>query len=216
MKAAAGWFADHGALARATRADVQAELESHVELTVEALVADGASPVHARSEARRRFGDMYKITGRCLAEKHRGELVMKGIIALLATALVLVSGMLVLTTLEMRRAQADDGPVEMVSARHIDLDLQGLGDQFWTPILLGAHDTPRPGDRLIIANNGVAPDIELSVQVDVDGAALLPELGHLEVSRLTRDEIEETLTEYYTPFYADEIKFTVSIERGRR
>lgn len=215
MKAAAGWFADDGALARTMRADIEAELASHLALAVEALVADGATPEEARAEARRRFGDPNRIAGRCLAEKRRGELVMKGIIALLATALVLVTGVLVLTTLELRRGQAEAHALtgldtELISARHIDLPM-GL----FPPTLLGADDSPRPGDSLVIANNGVAPDLELTVQVDVDGSALLPELGHLEVSRLTRDEIEETLTEYYTPFYANEIKFTVSIERDR-
>lgn len=215
MKARAGWFADDGALARAARADIEAELASHIELAVEALVADGANPEEARAEARRRFGNVNRVAGRCLAEKRRGELVMKGIIALLATALLLVTGVLALTTLELRRGRAEAHALagreaELMGARRIELP-KGL----LAPTLLGAHDTPRTGDRLIVTNNGVAPDIELTVQVDVDGSALLPELGHLKVSKLTRDEIEETLTEYYTPFYADEIKFTVSIERDR-
>lgn len=45
--------------------DVDRELKSHLELTVEALVAEGWTPEEARTEALRRFGDTSRIAREC-------------------------------------------------------------------------------------------------------------------------------------------------------
>ena len=55
------------------RADVDTELQDHLEMLTEQYVAEGMPPADARAQARRRFGDVRRVRAECLQVDERWE-----------------------------------------------------------------------------------------------------------------------------------------------
>ncbi len=52
-------------------ADVDTELQFHLEMLTEKYVAEGMAPADARAQARRRFGDVNRVRTECLKVDQR-------------------------------------------------------------------------------------------------------------------------------------------------
>ena len=55
------------------RADVETELQVHLDMLTEQYVAEGMPPADARAQARRRFGDVHRVRTECLQVDQRWE-----------------------------------------------------------------------------------------------------------------------------------------------
>ena len=54
-------------------ADVDTELQVHLEMLTEKYLAEGLTPADAREQARRRFGDMNRVRTECVKGDERWE-----------------------------------------------------------------------------------------------------------------------------------------------
>ncbi|MEM6572148.1 MAG: permease prefix domain 1-containing protein, partial [Planctomycetota bacterium] len=177
MSAASGWIGPRkeSAPARALHDDVRAELESHIELCVDELVEAGETPERARQTAEARFGDIDVIAGRCLAEKNRGAVGMKGLVAVLVIGLGLA--VVAFATLSVRARQA---AVEREMAARLVAEERAVELAQRRPALLGQDDVPSPGDRVQVTTMiAGGHEAETEATVDAGGMILLPEVGRL-------------------------------------
>ncbi len=196
------------ASARAVVDDIQLELECHLDLSADDLIAAGASPEDAQWEALRRFGDLDTIAGRCLAQKLRGEHTMKTIIAILVAALILVTSAFAFATITMRQQMAaryESERVHVAALKEVD--------RREVTLLLGAEDQPRAGDRIKLVTSGDARTLMAAVTVDAGGMILLPELGRVSVTDTTRAGLEAMVNERYAQFYEAPLRIYVALER---
>ncbi|MEM6671236.1 MAG: permease prefix domain 1-containing protein [Planctomycetota bacterium] len=193
---------------RALRDDVRSELESHLALSREALIAEGLDPEAARLEANRRFGNIDAIEERCLLEKRSGERVMKTLVTVLAVGFVALSVAFALTTVRLRREALEREHVAQAFAHELADERSRSRTS-----LLGADDSARPGDIVQLVSD-VVSELNLRVQVDSDGSILLPEIGRVMTTDVTRAELESSLAEAYAPLYVHPVEVFVQIERA--
>lgn len=211
MSAASGWIGPRkeSAPARALHDDVRAELESHIELCVDELVEAGETPERARQTAEARFGDIDVIAGRCLAEKNRGAVGMKGLVAVLVIGLGLA--VVAFATLSVRARQA---AVEREMAARLVAEERAVELAQRRPALLGQDDVPSPGDRVQVTTMiAGGHEAETEATVDAGGMILLPEVGRLLVTDKTRLELEQWVNAAYDQYYADLPRLYVVLER---
>ncbi|MEM1450502.1 MAG: permease prefix domain 1-containing protein [Planctomycetota bacterium] len=211
MSAASGWIGPRkeSAPARALHDDVRAELESHIELCVDELVEAGETPERARQTAEARFGDIDVIAGRCLAEKNRGAVGMKGLVAVLVIGLGLT--VVAFATLSVRARQA---AVEREMAARLVAEERAVELAQRRPALLGQDDVPSPGDRVQVTTMiAGGHEAETEATVDAGGMILLPEVGRLLVTDKTRLELEQWVNAAYDQYYADLPRLYVVLER---
>lgn len=199
----------HGSLAacdsvaaHALRHDVQMELEAHLELAVDDLVAAGETPERARAEALRRFGDLDRIAGRCLAQKGKGMIAMNRTIVLLGSTIVLITGLLFYVTLQQRRVAVEQLVAERLVAQRAQ------------PLVLGADERARASDTIRLSTSGLTPELEVEVRVDTGGMVLLPHIGRLKVTDKTRAELEALVNASYEHYYAQPAPIYVILERS--
>lgn len=163
-------------------ADIRAELESHLALCEDELIAEGLPPERARELARLRFGDFDRTARACRNQKLRGTLMLQRI-HLVTTALLFAavvwfglqahSNARIVAALKSSEVSRAELPLEEVILHR--------GDSI---ILTFTHN----------------PEYNTITKVDIDGTVLLRNLGHVLLAGRTRAEAEAYLMERYDPF----------------
>ena len=206
-----GDFAEERSIER----DVEAELAAHLELAAEALEVAGHAPEEARQLARHRFGDLGRIRNECLSVRLGGIHAMKKL--LVVSNLVLVA--LLLISLLVARAQhvrAQEAlQVAMVEAERARALAAQTAEQARgaaaTPV---EHIVVEVGDLLETFDQHRNIDFSEQAAVQADGKVLLHDVGWVDVAGLTREEVEQRLTEAYAPYYKD-LTVNVIVHKGQ-
>lgn len=164
-------------------ADIRAELEAHLALCEDDLIAEGLPLEHARELARLRFGDFERTARACRNQKLRGTLMLQRI-HLVTTALLFAavvwfglqahSNARIVRALKSREVSRAPLPLEEV--------ILNRGDSI---ILTFPHN----------------PEYNTIAKLDIDGTVLLQSLGHVLLAGKTRAEAEEYLRAQYAPFF---------------
>lgn len=164
-------------------ADIRAELESHLALCEDELIAEGLPPERARELARLRFGDFERTARACRNQKLRGTLMLQRI-HLATTALLFA-------TVVWFGLQAHSNARVVRALKS--------GEVARAPLPLEEVILNR-GDSIILSfpHN---PEYNTIAKLDIDGTVLLQNLGHVLLAGKTRAEAEEYLRAQYTPFY---------------
>jgi len=207
-----GWALFSGREARsladaAVASEVRLELEHHLACAAEDLAAAGRTPADARAEARRRFGDLEAIERECLRIR-TGNRIMLHRLHVATTVLLLIS----VVTLWLRdRAARIEATVALdrlyaETERHMDT-LQRERAALGEPLVV------RVGDELVLVDPG-HPELEVRETVAADGRILLPEVGWVPVTGLSREELEKTLNAALAPYYL-EVDVKVKITRPK-
>jgi PAS domain-containing protein len=192
LAAGLGDFAQERSIER----DVEAELAAHLDLASEALEGAGHAPEQARKLAQERFGDFDRIRRECLRVRQGGIHAMKKLLVvsnLVLVALLLIS-LLVARTQHVRAKEAlQVAMMEVERAR-------SLAREAVTPV---DHIVVEVGDVIETLDQHRNVDFGEQAAVQADGKVLLHDVGWVEIAGLTREEVEQRLTEAYAPYYQD-------------
>jgi len=184
---------------RAIERDVEAELAAHLALAAEALEAEGHAPGEARALARERFGDLERVRRECLRIRLGGSHAMK--IALLVSNLVLVAALLVaLLVARAQHVRAQEAMERAMNAQAVALEAAERARDAATP---HGPVVVEVGDVIETFDQHRQVDFSEQVAVQPDGKVLLHDVGWVEVAGLTREGVENRLTEAYAPYYQD-------------
>ena len=178
-------------------ADIRAELEAHLALCEDDLIAEGLAPEHARELARLRFGDFERTARACRNQKLRGTLMLQRIhfaTTTLLFAAVVWFGFQAHSNARVVRALKSSG----VAAAPLELE----------PVVI------QRGDSIELQSAYSAAQLNCTVEVASDGTALLPEVGHILLAGMTRDEAEAQLMERYSPYY-DMLQLRIRVIKAR-
>lgn len=185
--------------ARAVDADIRAELESHLALCEDHLIAEGCSPRHARELARLRFGDFERTARACRRQKLKGPLMLQRLhlatTALLAAVVVWFG----------YRAQENARVVAALQST----DASSRAALPLEPVIVERNDA------IVLRSPGRSELQGVDSMVDSDGTVLLPELGHVFLAGMTRDEAEATLREAYAPYF-DGLDLHIRVIKAQR
>lgn len=170
---------------RAVDADIRAELESHLALCEDHLIAEGCSPRHARELARLRFGDFERTARACRRQKLKRPLMLQRLhlatTALLAAAVVWFG----YRAQENARVVAALQSSETSSREALPLE----------PVVVERDDT-----IVLLDDYNHELQAEMSY-VESDGTVLLPVIGRVFLAGMTREEAEELLRDAYAPHF---------------
>jgi hypothetical protein len=190
----------HDAEAARVEAEIREELEAHVQLCVEALLAQGRTPEEAQREARARFGDFEQTLRACRRVRLGGRIAMQR----LQWILIFVLGAsTVLLGLHGRAqganaaAERDRAHAQAAAAMEAIAELRASEAAAREPvesIVIGVGDDLR-------VKNDVYGNIEQNTQVQLDGQALFREVGWVAVAGRTRQQVEQELTTRYAALY---------------
>lgn len=182
--------------------EIREELDAHLELCVDELLAAGRTPEEARREAGARFGDLDKTLRACRRVQLGGRLAMQKLQWILIVLLAGSTLMLGLHGRSMAQMAHTERAMAMAQAQHAMAALEELRQreqQVAEPvefIVVGV------GDTLTVANEFVT-GVKQVTQVQADGQALLAELGWVSVAGLKRQDVEALLTQRYAQYYTD-------------
>jgi hypothetical protein len=191
----AGWTRD--AAADAVEADIQAELESHLELSEEALRAEGRTHDEARSEARARFGDLDRTLRACRRVRLGGRHMLVRIQWVLIALLALSTATMTLYGRQSARAARLQAEYAMVQAHERQMILeQSREREPIEEIIVGV------GDELNVRCDAV-PELNQPSVVQRDGHALFREVGWIDVAGKSRQQVESILRVAYHRLYED-------------
>lgn len=70
------------------------------------------------------------------------------------------------------------------------------------------------GDSIELQSTYNGAELNCTVEVASDGTALLPEVGHILLAGMTRDEAEAQLMERYSPYY-DMLQLRIRVIKAR-
>jgi len=182
---------------REVDADIRAELESHLALCEDELIAEGCSPAHARELARLRFGD-FERTARACRNQKLGETMMLQRIHLIATACLFAAvvwfGLQAHSNARVVRA------LKSSAVAAVPLELE--------PVVI------QRGDSIVLQDSYNGPLLNGTVELASDGTALFPDLGHVMVAGMTRDEAEALLVARYSQYH-DQLKLHIRVIKAR-
>ena len=171
---------------RVIEADIREELEAHLGLATASGVDEGMTPQEARARALARFGNLEQTVRDCSRQKLGGWLMWKRVTLVGALAALVLGA--VLTTFVVRARQA-----------------RTENEWAFAAMLQKAQEPQeiivRIGDRIELHEGYGQLSGSETYDVDRDGTALLPVLGHVDVAGLTRAELEVLLRELYSPYY---------------
>lgn len=172
--------------ARDVEADIRAELASHLALCEDELIAEGCSLEHAKELARLRFGNFERTARACRNQKLRGTMMLQRIhwiATACLSAAVIWFGLQAHSNARIVAALKSDA----FAATALPLELE--------PVVIQRGDSIELQD----AYNGAA--LNRTVELASDGTALFPELGHVMLAGMMRDEAEALLMERYSSYY---------------
>ena len=181
-------------------AEILEELRFHVDTRIENNIAAGMDPDEARRDAEARFGDFDRIRDACRWVQLGERIMLQRIHFALTVVLVAALAFVGLEFFSLREAvhRMGDGGLTMMPFRGF-----GRGMEVRVGI----------GDKLEIQDFG-GSGLQLIEKVALDGKALLPELGWVDVVGLTREEAEKKLSELYRPYYAHEPDIKIRVEES--
>ena len=167
---------------QAVEADIRAELESHLALCEEELIAEGCTPEHARELARLRFGNFERTARACRNQKLRGTLMLQRI-HLITTACLFAA--VVWFGLQAHSNARIVAALKSGEVARAPLPLE--------EVILNRGDS-------IILTFSYNPEYNTIAKLDIDGTVLLQNLGHVLLAGKTRAAAEEYLRAQYEPF----------------
>lgn len=180
-------------------AEIREELESHVELCAEALRDQGHTPDEARREAQVRFGDLERTLRACRRARLGGRLAMQRLQWIL---ILVLGGSTVMLALHGRRSAAlaaAERQQAMAEAMHAGALLAELQQRSRTEpveqIVVGVGD--------VLDVKGGYGSVDHTTEVQIDGQALVKDIGWMSVAGKTRPEVEVLLTALYAEHYED-------------
>ena len=189
---------------RAIERDVEAELAAHLALSAEALEDEGHPADEAQRLARERFGDIGRIRRECLRARLGGIHAMKKL--LIASNVVLLLALA--AALLMMRAQTARARAAMEQAMAAEMDARAQAAAAAQQAELAARVpvvriTVEVGDEIETLDRHHRIDFGERAIVQPDGKVLLHDVGWIAVHGLSREEVEQRLTEAYAPYYED-------------
>jgi cell division protein FtsL len=189
-------------------AQVRAELEHHLACAAAALMEQGLDAEAARTEARRRFGDVEAIGRACVRIRRGGTVMMRrlhlGLTVVLALALVFMVFAQRQAIVEAR-VEAERSRMEAEQALALLLERQEK-EEHPEPV---EHIVIGVGDVLVLVDDH-DHDLGEAQFVAADGKILLPGAGWVFVAGLTREEAESAVTEALRPFW-DEVDVRIRV-----
>lgn len=197
-----GFLRAESAIEHVVERDIRAELESHLELCIEELVARGSTPEQARKVARERFGDLEKTVHACRRQKLGARIMLQRLNLVMTTVLLIAVLFLGVRSYSLSRG------VVMLDGKVVS----PLINVEFSPLALEEVIIHR-GDSIEIRSEYNAADLNVTEPLASDGTVLLPELGHVLVAGMTRDELELRLDELYSPHF-DSLKLHVKVHKG--
>jgi len=190
-------------LERAIEADIRAELESHLALAQDELIASGSDEESAQELALERFGNFERTVRACRRQKLKEKIMLQRLqftatLALLvAVAYFGVRAERLAKLLEPMTAQAEVEQPRVLG----EVSYEPLAP---TPVIVEFGDSIQV---LSSSSYGLAATESLAS----DGTVLLRMIGHVQVLGKTRGEVEELLRHKYAAYYDDDLNLFVKV-----
>jgi len=202
-----GLLPSGSALERAIEADIRAELESHLALAQDELIASGSDEESAQELALERFGNFERTVRACRRQKLKEKIMLQ---RLQFTATLALLGAVAYFGV---RAERLANLLEPMAAQAEVEEPDRFNNVPFTPAAAGPVIV-QIGDSIEVRSSRYST-LRATESVASDGTVLLTELGHVQVIGKTRIEVEEQLRLEYEPYYGDDVELFVKVLKGR-
>jgi hypothetical protein len=185
---------DEQAEQRRIGAEVDSELEHHLECLADACRREGIPEAELDRVVRARFGDRNAVRRACMNQRTGGTLMKQQMHRLITAALALaVVGLIAIQWRSRATARAE---LEALRAE-LSAFRQNLAER--DGLMIESVPAAGIGDRVEVRS--LQAELEGMFVVDSGGALLVPNLGRVHVAGLTAEEIEHLLNERAEPYY---------------